>query len=1435
MRANRCFMFLAFLLTSLASSATYAQQTFETKSHEAHPCYNKHFRYDATPRVEGEGKKKVVIVKDGMTSFKDGFCGLVTEMDIGGGRGSLVKVILVTETGEQIEGGSSIRLEGKAIRTIITQHRFYKESWEHTWSNVGIAGVMAELTDVEFVEDALEQTLLPEVGTPSKIRVRLRYNDPPAQDPTTVAVRNVSVGASLQVNVSPAPAADGKTFLSDPINIHRARWSAAPRSLRGNDGDTLEATSGNKTGRVQVRTPYITPIVLKSEEGEVLHEFAKKAPHEVTLTEQAQPGSPNAVTFEFEVGPVRGSGTISSDAPDVVKPTTTTFTSGGKQSVVLHVQRQTEAQITIKWNHDAGAEELTFKIKVTPFDLDIEAVPEVAEESPGGYARIGERIALRITAPPTDTLHYINEVGLARLQGPARFYTDPETDTELEAKWSDFSKIPKRVYVDPGANAGSVSRIHLFIRHKTGQETVDVVRITAFEMSIKVKGVPADEVAWMGRNDNDNNRNNVKDLDERTARVKSEEDLLELVVSAKPATLPFELRADAGLGVWPRRDKGGSPILDALDDKPNRVELTQKDLKGSFFLEGVQAGAPLSVGLRLQIHRLQDGEQAPVGKKHIADAVVHVVKADVDIKGLPDEADNEYTRGGVVAVVPGDPPHEDDLLELKLRTEPSTLVDDAAKVRLSVPKGKRNIRLWKDDGNGGLEIIELEAGRVLYDRDKLPNNIFIQGMKKSPQMGVTVQLAYLHDTDGALLKIHGDEIRITVSPRVYDVKRLTLEPDLIVIPYDPAANNARKQLTVLLDTDNKKDINVTNHPSTRFRNINAGLGNLFEPETPIADVAVDGKGRATIKSAGLNVIQAQHNGVDSNFTVVLAGMQLKKIQLQAEGPIATPLRELSKKEWAVLTTQENGQITATGYVRPVDAEFSFAGSDETIKLSEIEQALAKFEDKLPPKAQALIFALRKAVSVGTNQFMDYSSNNDTVFTVENGFEFNKLLQGEAGVPFSSGVLRSNKPGIASVKGTLDLRSLGLGEASGYVTVLVIPEVERFWVVHEADKKGEHTAPMVIRTGDAAEPGVPVQGLAVANVTDKSHVEDDDFETIVDVIAGQGPFDASFKVGKWRVRMTGERNDKPDKNGKKKEVTYTDVHLSLLVPTTAAKWHVLNANQLGIHTPAGFDAYLQHQKRVAQTRVWVNAKIPLMTNEGSHTRSHLRRVKIESSECVAGTPIFHFQDGPTVPTLDNKFKRGRPFETALAMTTRPIHEDANPAGAPGPFPAVVTETAQLTAGWMYFVEFPVNDPGACTLKFQESRVKTDAKGSDRANYRAINKDLVVGSSYSAAEYKEPRGELTHALVFADVRGWSRRSAGGLDVDRVLQRVSVWDTKNNQFRVTTLWALQLALDGRDDTPRFEAKLVGSSAGEVSKEFTHNQNLNAKQRFQSIPLPF
>ena len=1434
MHANRSLVFFVFLLAIFAPGATFAQRTFETKSVEAHPCYNKHFRYDTTPRVEGEGKDKVVIVHDGMTSFKDGFCSVVTEMDIGGGRSSLRKVILVTESGERIEGGSGIRLEGRAIRTIISEHGFYRESWEHVWDNVGIAGITAELTDVEFVEDTIEQTVLPEVGTPGKIRVRLRYNDPPIEDPTSVTVRNTTNGASLQLNVRPAPGGNGIAFLSDPINIHKSRISLAPRSLRANDGDTLEATSGNKTGRVQVRTPYITPIKMLSANGEALHEFAEKGPYEVTLTE-GKPDAPNAVTLEFDVGPVRGSGTISSDAPDVVTPTVSTFAAGGKQSVLLMVQRQTEAQLTIEWKHAKGTERLTIRVTVSPFDLDIEAVPEIAEESPGGYARIGERIALRITAPPTDTLHYINEVGLARMQGPARFFADPETDTELEAKWSDFSKIPKRVYVDPGTNPGSVSRIQLFIRHQTGQEAVDTVQITAFEMSVEVKGVAEGETAWVGRNDNDDNRNNVKDLDERNEAIKNEADLLELVVSAKPATLPFELRADAGLSVWPRKDKGGAPILEAPDGEPNRVQLTKKQLKGSFFLEGVEAGAPLNVGLRLQIKRDQNGEQTPAGKLHAADAVVHVVKADVDIKGLPDEADNEYTRGGVVAVVPGDPPHEDDLLELRLRTEPGALVDEAAKVRLSVSKGKQNIRLWKDDGNEGLEIIELAAGRVLYDRDELPAKIFVQGVKRSAPMGVTLQLAYLRHTNGALLKIHGDEIRITVSPRVYDVEKLTLKPDLIVIPHDPSAKKARKQLTVLLDTADKEGIKVTNHPSTRFRHIGADLANLFEPDTPIADIAIDGKGRVTVKSAGLNVIQAHHDGVESNFTVVLAGLQLKKLMLQAEGPIATPLRELSGKDWAVLTTPENGQITATGYVRPVDAEFSFAGREETIKLSEIEQMLGKVEDKLPPKAQALIYALKKAVSVGTNQFTDFSSNNQTVFTVEDGFEFNKLLEGEAGVPFSSGVLRGNRSGIASVEGTLDLSSLGLGKASGYVTVLVIPEVESFWVVHEDDEPGEYEAPIEIRTSDAAQPGTPVQALAVAKVTDKSHVEDDDFETAVDFVAGQGAFDFPVQVGKWRLRMTGEREDKPDKKGNKKDVTYTNVHLSLLIPAVAAKWHALHANRLLIHAPAGFDAFLQHQNRVAQTRVWVNAKIPLMTNEGTNTRSHLRRVKIESTQCTTGAPIFHFQGGPAIPALDEKFKRGKPFETALAMTGKPVTGSADPQGPPGAFPAAFTNSAPRTAGWMYFVEFPINDPGKCTLKFQESRVKTDAQGRDRSNHAAINKDLAVGSNYSIAEYKDAQGELTHALIFADVRGWSRRPAGKLDVDRVMQRVSVWDTEHERFRVTALWALQLALDGRNGGLEFGSALVGSSAGEVAEEFTHDQALDAKQRFQSIALPF
>ena len=131
----------ALLLATVLSMLAFADPTIlETKSHDARPCAARVQRFKTTPRVEGEGMNKVIVINDAVEALGTGQCGVGTEIAIGGGMRSLLKVIAITPTGERLEGDSRIALEGKPVQTIITQHQLKNETWEQTWNNVGITG-----------------------------------------------------------------------------------------------------------------------------------------------------------------------------------------------------------------------------------------------------------------------------------------------------------------------------------------------------------------------------------------------------------------------------------------------------------------------------------------------------------------------------------------------------------------------------------------------------------------------------------------------------------------------------------------------------------------------------------------------------------------------------------------------------------------------------------------------------------------------------------------------------------------------------------------------------------------------------------------------------------------------------------------------------------------------------------------------------------------------------------------------------------------------------------------------------------------------------------------------------------------------------------------------------------------------------------------------
>jgi hypothetical protein len=154
-------------------------------------------------------------------------------------------------------------------------------------------------------------------------------------------------------------------------------------------------------------------------------------------------------------------------------------------------------------------------------------------------------------------------------------------------------------------------------------------------------------------------------------------------------------------------------------------------------------------------------------------------------------------------------------------------------------------------------------------------------------------------------------------------------------------------------------------------------------------------------------------------------------------------------------------------------------------------------------------------------------------------------------------------------------------------------------------------------------------------------------------------------------------------------------------------------------------------------------------------------------------------------------------------------------------------------WLYFIEYPVNDAALCELASQESVLQAD--GAAIVNTHARNRTGGAQMAYAVGKYAKPSSpDFPYALVYADVRGWTGVAAGRRMIERVVQRVSVFDKRDSTFLRTALMDYQVVLDTRDRAANFVGQVVGASEGQVDRAFTHAQPLSAASRFCGIPLP-
>ena len=300
---------------------------------------------------------------------------------------------------------------------------------------------------------------------------------------------------------------------------------------------------------------------------------------------------------------------------------------------------------------------------------------------------------------------------------------------------------------------------------------------------------------------------------------------------------------------------------------------------------------------------------------------------------------------------------------------------------------------------------------------------------------------------------------------VVNVDTLHLVPRLIVAPNAPRTT----PLTVTLAHAGGTTEDVTRDPRTTYewigknvprqvvdaiyQKINAALAAEGQSPLPaqLANVSVDPlTGVLTISSNGLQLVRATYGDLTSEVTVVLAGIQLKSIDL-------IPLSKLNAIQSALVDLSNPPMVLASdapgndapfdklGQVLLRDARFEILGGPATISAKKLVDAIssaagdavAAFTLETGPLSKVFGWAATQLVTgildeAGTQLLDPVTSTNTAVATVV----------GHAGASLPTmpvGRVDAHASGLTDIKGTLDLGDYG--KASDNVLTWVLPALQ----------------------------------------------------------------------------------------------------------------------------------------------------------------------------------------------------------------------------------------------------------------------------------------------------------------------------------------------------------------------------------------------------------
>lgn len=1087
----------------------------------------------------------------------------------------------------------------------------------------------------------------------------------------------------------------------------------------------------------------------------------------------------------------------------------------------------------------------------TVADLRIADVPEAEEFAVGGIVRVGELKRVNLTVPRGDrsTLAILSGADEIRIWKDEN-RTVPIAITRTIAgisriEW-EADEAPSNIWIEGVVASNAAKHVHLRFSSagKVFTSGFDDASLTVVSLDL---GFP-DSVGRLGSlnaktnkpiwlvplNDNDSDFNSIQDRFEADAPNLGERDLVPLQVTVRPSLrVSFAdvelLLSDKNISIWRSPQKG---VIDTLIDQqdgsqgPSRAVLEPHQQNKRYFLEGIgTVGEPTRLELRVTPKFGAGATATPL----IVDENVLVVQADIDIAGIADEQMVEVDPGGSVKVALDDDGNDtESQLTLKLRLRPSSIKSGSAE--LTVRNGADNVRLFKDDGFGDLEAVtvtqdENGLGHIAFENiGAIPDELIVKGAKATAGSPVKIRLTYKGPGGSAASKeVHSDEVAITVEGN-----KLVLEPGLVTVFNAPALQETEEQLKVFLESGNDEDrVEVQADRSTTYRWIGKGLPTSLL-DLPLADIDVDNSGKLTVKSAGFQIIQARRGDLESNYSLVIAGVQLKKIVLEPESALTSTLQLTGKNPPLVLTADVNGIVSDKGWILLDDVTLSLVDGSAEVSFQEFLTTLDRLSDLLALSPQtalgkiAVVLATSGAKGIfkyiGT-QFVDFSSADKAIIT---------LSPGKAG---TKGFVQAGLPGITSVTGKLEID--GLGDASDSVLSIVLPNLETAEIRADGDPVGQHSDSVEV---DASEPDKAVRRLrAHVSLLALSGSPIPYGDSVGDFLP-EGWSTGEFDVPLLNIESIGMNCRMNLKNvqqgGDKGAVTIRDLRCEFDIPNERAalvgltnKWKVFEPQLIQIVERENISIKISPVANPELGSTNIGATVALA---GMGSVFAVRPVNVVGS-CVAGKPVVRLQNQVPLEELDALFLNGSPFKVATANADGEARGSGNNLGPIVGDPAALRAGSPTTAGWLYTIEFPVNETSLCELVVQRSVAV--GEGADIRNLPLVNR---IGTDVPTAtgERKEALGSASkYSIVYAGAPGW-RQHGGARAVKRIVQRVSVRDKTSGKFLATALYNLQMTLD--PSSGYFSATTVGSSGGLVGKGFNHDTPINAKTRFSGIAPP-